>query len=114
MTKAPDVVATEEDLYYVMQCAAKGALCRFVNYNVEVDELANELYVRWKETGLKPSHRRSTYRGRPTNPSIEPTLPMGKWDLYQIFKKDFLDMLDKEERRRKRVERMLPRMPHTG
>lgn len=106
MSKVPDVVVVEEDLYYVMQCAAKAALCRFINYGVESDELANELYVRWKETGLRPSHRRSTFKGKPTLPAKVPVIPMGKWELYHIFKSDFLDMLRKEGRRLRREELM--------
>jgi hypothetical protein len=102
LAKAPDVIATEEDLYYVMQCAAKAALCRFENYTMETNELANELYIRWKLTGLEPSHRRPTYRGNPTNPAKGIKLPIKKHEAYYILRADFVNILNKERRHVKR------------
>ena len=104
MEDVPVVLKTQEDLYRVMQCTVKVLLHRYGIFDLEVDEVANDLFLKWLETGGKPKgRRRSKVNGKKTKPSIVLELPIRKGMAYYIIRNDVKNYLDSVMRKKKEI-----------
>jgi len=92
----------QENLYKVMQCVARMLLKKYKIFELEIDEVANDLFIKWMQTGGYPKNRHPVVNGKPTKPSISLRLPIRKGMAYCIIRQDVKNYLS-SWRRMKRL-----------
>ena len=91
--KSNKKIVTAEELYKLMQVVSSSVLRNFKNTKLETFDVANELFLRWLQTGGKPKFRRLIYKGKKTKPSTSLVLPIRANRAYHIISSDAKNFL---------------------
>jgi hypothetical protein len=103
-TKNKKVVSDEyikspEELYVLMQKVSSLVLRRFKGLGLEPNDVANEVFLKWLESGGKPKRRRPIYKNKLTKPSTPLVLPIKGGMAHHIVLNDVKNLLKNKSRK---------------